>query len=303
MPRILAAADIGSNTAHLLIASVEGNVVTRISDTNEWLALGEKVSRVGHIPAEDAILLRKTMKAFRRLAHLHEAEGLYVFATEAIRKASNGGDILDVLKREGMPVEVIDGKREAEFGVLGAWADCAQPEGEHLMVEVGGGSAQVAGITGGKQPKISYEHSLPLGTGTLIGRLKLTQPSTPAQVKELEKVVLDQISPLVRPCDTVVAVGGVARGLWRSLHPDGNRVVHREELNYLIWATSRLTDNEIAARFNIKLRRAVTLLPGAIVCATLLGCAEQPQMKVSRFGVREGAILEMARGRIKPWRV
>ncbi len=302
MPRILAAADIGSNTAHLLIASVERGVVTRISDTNEWLALGEKVSRVGFIPDEDAILLRKTVKAFHRLAHIHNAEGLYIFATEAIRKASNGLDVLGVLEREGMPVEVIDGKREAEFGLLGAWADCAQPGEGHVMVEVGGGSAQVARINGGEQPEIAEEHSLPLGTGTLIAKLGLTQPSSEAETLALRKVVEDVIAPLVKPASSVFAVGGVARGLWRSLHPDGNQVLCREELEYLIWATARLTDNEIAARFNIKLRRAVTLLPGAVVCATLLGCAEQRQMKVSRFGVREGAVLEMARGRIKRWR-
>ncbi|MEQ1932256.1 MAG: hypothetical protein ABL962_00050 [Fimbriimonadaceae bacterium] len=303
MPRILAAADIGSNTAHLLIASVEGNQVTRISDTNEWLALGEKVSRVGHIPADDAILLRKTLKAFHRLAHIHNAEAMYVFATEAIRKATNGMDILGVLSREGMPVEVIDGKREAEFGLLGAWADCAKTGSNHLMIEVGGGSAQVAVVDGGNPPKITVEHSLPLGTGTLIGRLKLTQPSSPEKVAELRKAVSDMVEPLVSPAESVFAVGGVARGLWRALHPDGNQQICREELEYLIWATARLTDNEIMARFNIKLRRAVTLFPGAVVCATLLGCADQSQMRVSRFGVREGAILEMARGRIKPWLV
>jgi exopolyphosphatase / guanosine-5'-triphosphate,3'-diphosphate pyrophosphatase len=303
MPRILAAADIGSNTAHLLIASVEGRQVTRISDTNEWLALGEKVSRVGFIPADDAILLRKTLKAFRRLAHLHGAEGLYIFATEAIRKAENSADILGVLEREGMPVEVIDGRREAEFGLLGAWADCSQEGENHLMVEVGGGSAQIANITGGIRPTILTEHSLPLGTGTLRARLRLTQPSTDSQLTELTKIVKDMIEPLVRPAKSVFGVGGVARGLWRSLHPDGNQHLCLEELEYLIWATSRLTDNEIAARFNIKLRRAVTLLPGAVVCATLLRCVDQSQLRVSRFGVREGAVLEMAQGRIKPWRV
>lgn len=303
MPRILAAADIGSNTAHLLIASVEGGQVTRISDTNEWLALGEKVSRVGHIPADDAILLRKTLKAFRRLAHLHNAEGLYIFATEAIRKARNSTDILAVLEREGMPVEVIEGRREAEFGLLGAWADCAQPGENHVMIEVGGGSVQIANITGGNRPTINTEHSLPLGTGALRAKLKLTHPTSDSQLMELRKVVKETIEPLVQPAISVFGVGGVARGLWRALHPDGDQHICLEELEYLIWATRRLTDNEISARFNIKLRRAVTLLPGAVVCATLLGCADQTQMRVSRFGVREGAILEMAKGRIKPWRV
>jgi len=50
--RVFAAADIGSNTAHLLVAATDGSLVMRIDNYNEWIPLGEVVTRVGSIPKE-----------------------------------------------------------------------------------------------------------------------------------------------------------------------------------------------------------------------------------------------------------
>jgi len=224
-----------------------------------------------------------------------------------MRKASNGAEVLARLARDGTPIDLIDGRREAEFGLAGAWLDSRSSAERILMVEVGGGSAQVAFAQGRGDdlPMIQEERSLPLGTGALIGRLGITQPSSEAQLADLEEFVKHQLQPAFdgqKPTDTIIGVGGVARGVWRSLHPDGNPVVCREEIDYLIWATRRLTHEEVSARFNVKLRRASTLLPGAVVYRTILECAGADQIRVSRFGVREGAILEMAQGRLKPER-
>lgn len=307
IPQILAAADIGSNTAHLLVAQYDNGKLTRLSDLNEWLSLGEIVTKTGHIPPDTEALLIKTCEAFKRLSRLHQAEGLYIFATEAMRKASNGADVLAKLAKIGTPVDLIDGRREAEYGLAGAWIDGQVDAKRILMVEVGGGSVQVAFADGqgAELPKINDERSLPLGTGALIARLGITQPATNIQVKELKTLVRAELEPAFsgkQTPDAIVGVGGVARGVWRSLHPDGDPFLRYEEIEYLIWAAQRLTNEQIANRFNVKLRRASTLLPGAILYRTILECAGQDQIRVSRFGVREGAILEMAKGRLKPAR-
>ena len=53
------------------------------------------------------------------------------------------------------------------------------------------------------------------------------------------------------------------------------------------------------ARFDVKPKRAGTLLPGALVYLALMQKFQLAEVMVSEFGVREGAILEMARGNIK----
>jgi exopolyphosphatase/pppGpp-phosphohydrolase len=47
------------------------------------------------------------------------------------------------------------------------------------------------------------------------------------------------------------------------------------------------------ARFGVKYKRAATLLPGAAVYLATLKVFRHVSMKVSDYGVREGAILEL----------
>ena len=96
-----------------------------------------------------------------------------------------------------------------------------------------------------------------------------------------------------------MASGGVARGLWRALHPDGEKRLHRAELEYLAWSVQRLTIDRAINRFGVKAKRVGTLLPGAMVYLALMERFDLTEMSVSEFGVREGAILEMARGKVE----
>ena len=51
MNQTYAAADIGSNTVHLLVARLdEKGRLHRIENDSVWLSLGEIVSRLGEIP-------------------------------------------------------------------------------------------------------------------------------------------------------------------------------------------------------------------------------------------------------------
>jgi exopolyphosphatase/guanosine-5'-triphosphate,3'-diphosphate pyrophosphatase len=77
------------------------------------------------------------------------------------------------------------------------------------------------------------------------------------------------------------------------LHPDGERTVHQEELEYAIWVASKHPVETLMARFGVKYKRAATLLPGAAVYLATLKVFRHVSMKVSDYGVREGAILEL----------
>lgn len=300
MGRIIAAGDIGSNTAHLLVAEVVKDRIHRISDTNEWLSLGEKVSQCGEIPPDLVTLLRRTLLAFKRLAHAHHAEGMYVFATEAVRKAKNGEKVLRYLKKEtGLKVELISALQEATLGLRGALLD-TEVEGPYLFCELGGGSLQVATCEHvWKDPVIRTEVSLPLGSGVLIERFGLRGRVASDTIVTLREHIMDVCASQVPTGMTrLLSCGGVARGMIRALHPDGDPVVYADELEYLATACSRLTEEEMCARFRIKPRRAGTLLPGALVFRTILDLAGLETMHVSQYGVREGAVLQIADAKI-----
>lgn len=298
MGRLLSAVDIGSNTVHLLVAEADAEGVRKVAENSEWLGLGEAVGRKGEISTAEADAVIKTLTSYKRISKTAKAEGWYVFGTEALRKAKNSKALIRRLKSEvGIDIDLITSDREAELGLRGTLIDCGGAESS-LFVEVGGGSAQVAEVSA---DRLVSDRSLAIGTGALMARLDLDYPCSPHKVDALRSVVGEALEGALvsfNPEQMVVS-GGVGRGLWRALHPDGDRMLHREELDYLIWATPRLTTTQIIERFRVKARRASTLLPGAIIFRSIMEAYKMDEMLISRFGVREGAILGMVEGSIK----
>ena len=293
MALVIAAADIGSNTAHLLVAEVTDGKLRRLVNESEWLSLGEVVSRTGEIPRKDVLRLLDSMDSFMRLAQANNADQTYIFATEAMRQAKNHDEVLQEIKRKtGLDVDIVTARRETEFSLRAVAMDSPGPD-PFLLVEMGGGSLQIALC---KASRVLEGVSAPIGTGALLARTALEQPPSPEQIVELGRVIRDALDPVddMGAPRRVVAAGGVARGIWRALHPDLDRVIAIQELEHLAWDTARLTSAQITARYGVKQKRAQTLLPGATAFAAVLRLVGQPDMTVSEFGVREGAILEMA---------
>jgi exopolyphosphatase/guanosine-5'-triphosphate,3'-diphosphate pyrophosphatase len=302
MGRTFAAADIGSNTLHLLIAEANGSAVRRLRTAIEWLGLGEIVGREGAIPAPVADTLIATLASFRQAAQSAKAQGIYVFATEAMRSAANQQKIVQRAKKEaGLEVEVISPRREAELSYRGTALDTPVAS-TVALIEVGGGSAQVARCKG---REVLEAVSLPLGTGKLIAQTFLGQPCTEEQLDMLYHLIDESAvwAGSVAPVGRVIGSGGVLRGIWRALHPDGARLLAVEELDYIAWSAARLTIDQVTRRFDVKPKRAATLVPGALVVKALLRQLGHSVVTVSEFGVREGAILEMAEGKVELCRV
>lgn len=290
MGAVFATADIGSNTVHLLVADVTGTSIRRIVNESEWLNLGQIVSREGKIPRVASDRLLSVLTKYKNLSVAQGAKKVYVFATEAMRVAQNHDDVLARIKSNtGIKVELISSVREAELSWRGALVDCGGSF-PATLVEIGGGSVQVATFS---PEGLRSQVSLPLGTGRLLAQVPLEYPIGSFGLGLLQSAIEDQLQlDNLGHRTRLVGSGGVIRGLWRALHPDGERKLDRRELEYLIWSASRLEVGQIAARFNVRLQRAQTLLPGALTLLKIMERLEDDEIIVSEFGVREGAILE-----------
>lgn len=298
MVRTFAAADIGSNTAHLLVAATDGELVMRVDNLNEWIPLGEVVTRQGEIPKDVIEMLILAMKEFKRVASSKKVSGFYVFATEGTRMARNHLAVLEKIQKEtGVRVEVISPAREAELSFRGTQLD-TRNLGAKILFEVGGGSAQIAVI---EEDRILEQVSLPLGTGRVIAETGIANPCPEYALKAADNYIKRRLQecPVKQTSKLAVISGGVGRGLWRALHPDGEKVLSRYEIEYLRKSVQNLSIDRIVSRFNVKGKRAGTLLPGSLVYLALMDHFGVEECVVSEFGVREGAILELAMGRIK----
>lgn len=297
MTRTFAAADIGSNTAHLLVGATDGELVMRIDNFNEWIPLGEMVTLQRKIPKEIVNQLVAAVGEFKKIASNRRAECLYVFATEAMRMAENHEAVINKIRSAtGIAVEIITPAREAELSVRGILLD-TRHYGADLMFEIGGGSVQIGRLANGV---LAESESLPLGTGRLIAQSGLRSPCPEYAYSAAESYIESTLAKgkLQGTAKRAIATGGVARGLWRALHPDSEKVITLTEVEYMVYASSRLPVDRIVARFGVKPKRAGTLLPGALVYRALMQKFGITEMVISEFGIREGAVLEMAAGKV-----
>lgn len=269
----------------------------RVDNVNEWIGLGEEVARTGFISDESITRLSAVIKDFRKAAASNQALGLFVFATEAMRCASNHKAVIDRIKKEtGVAVEIITPKQEAAFSFRGIQLD-TPAVGASVIIEVGGGSAQVLSTAAGDMRE---EISLPLGTGRLAADCELGEGVTQETVAKAETYVDKMVESIEVKRQHALAIGsgGVVRGIWRALHRDGEKRIETYELDYLIRTATNLSVPRLMERFDVKAKRAATLLPGAIVFRSILRRFGLDAIAVSEFGVREGAVQEMDAGRV-----
>ncbi len=116
--------DLGTNSFHLLIADAQPDGhIDPIVQEKEMLRLGDVVSTYGSIPPTAADQAVATVRRFRLLADAAGADEIHARATSAIRRAENGGELVDRIEEEtGVVVDVISGLEEARliFGAVRA---------------------------------------------------------------------------------------------------------------------------------------------------------------------------------------
>ena len=163
------ALDLGTNNCRLLIARPVENGFTVVDAFSRIVRLGEGLSTSGRL-SDDAMdravgaLAVCADKLRRRNVSLSRS-----VATEACRRAENGADFVERVRREtGIVLDVIDPQEEARLAVLGCHKLLEPGDGPALIFDIGGGSTervlvdQVEGI-----PKIRSWWSAPWGVVSL----------------------------------------------------------------------------------------------------------------------------------------
>jgi exopolyphosphatase/guanosine-5'-triphosphate,3'-diphosphate pyrophosphatase len=153
--------DIGTNTVKLLVADVQDGNVSPVVEKDRTTRLGEGVNeskRLSHTAIARTIqAIGDFLGEARRLG----AQDVQALTTSAARDAVNRSEFLEgVLCQCGLEVQVITGEREAELIFLGVSSDPEWSQDPILVLDVGGGSAE---IIEGQAGRLELFQSLPLG--------------------------------------------------------------------------------------------------------------------------------------------
>ena len=167
----LAAIDIGSNAARLLITDVipgpQGkDDFIKVALVRVPLRLGFDVFDKGEISEAKAEKILKTIRSYKLLLEVYEVKHLKACATSAMRDAANAGEIIRKVKAEtGIGIQVISGDQEASLIYENHVAENMTTEESYLYIDVGGGSTELTFFSDGK---LVFKKSFNIGTIRLL---------------------------------------------------------------------------------------------------------------------------------------
>jgi exopolyphosphatase / guanosine-5'-triphosphate,3'-diphosphate pyrophosphatase len=298
---VLSVLDLGSNSFHLAAYRVRGRGrLEKVARTKEMCRLGAGTLWNGSI--DDAAWRRGSAaldRLYRRAGG--DADRLIAVATSAIRDAANGPDFCRAARRRlGLDIEVLSGEEEARLIYWGARSALPREAGRVAVIDVGGGSAEIAA---GDRQGCALSVCLPLG----VLRLRdLPLERVAAHVRSVARPALTELRAFAP--ERVLLTSGSARrlaglALGLGLGRADQRELSRAALAGIGAALPQLRPADLAA-LGVEEGRWDTIRHAAIVFDTLLDMAAAPVALVSPRGLREGvALRELGRtGRIEPAR-
>jgi exopolyphosphatase/guanosine-5'-triphosphate,3'-diphosphate pyrophosphatase len=272
--------ELGSNSFQLHGFHVSsGGIVRRRWGHKRTVRLAEGL-RDGQLAGEYA---RRGIEAVEQLlADSPEQWPLIAIATSAVREAQNRNLLLGPLaNRFGIVPRVLSGQDEARTAFAGALASIESDLGRVAVVDIGGGSTEVAL---GDRRVVEFVHSARVGT-------LLRERALPTFERELQPV-LRALSP--RRPDHVIFASGSARALRRLLVAQGllqpGSSIPLLLLERIVPVLPGISPSELS-RYGVGLERQATLPTGALLVLAAAKALGASCVEVAEGGLREGAAL------------
>lgn len=282
----LAAIDIGSNAARLLIADVTDNQngkvqFNKLNLVRVPLRPGFDVFEKGEISKEKRGMVLQTMKAYGHLINAYGVSHVIACATSAMRDARNSSDLIRKIKLEtGLDIEIISGDFEASLIYENHVAENMDTDHSYLYIDVGGGSTELTFFADGK---LIFKQSFNIGTIRLLKDMV-------ADDKWNE--VKDFIKNRTKGYKKIVAIGtggNINKVFSLSKRKDGKPL----SLDLLKDYYKEISSYSVADRIDVyKLRedRADVIVPALQIYINVMRWSDAEEIYVPKIGLADGLI-------------
>lgn len=288
----IAAIDIGSNAARLLINEViepkKGKPeFTKLNLLRIPLRLGMDVFTNGEIGPEREKMVVDSMKVFSDLMKIYGVEHYRACATSAMRDAKNGVKIREMVKKtSGIDIEIISGDEEASLVYENHVAEGLDKDFSYLYIDVGGGSTELTFYENGK---VKYKNSFNIGTIRLLNNL-VTEDHWKDMKEEIRKNINSK--------KTVVAIGSggnINKVFSMSKTKDG-KPLFLSGLKNTYKELSLLSVPERMAKHNLREDRADVLVPALEIFTKVMTWSDINKIFVPKISVADGLIHQIYDG-------
>ncbi len=304
-----AAVDIGSNSVRMMAAEIGHGETQILVEERQVTRLGESVFREGKISKAALDFLCATLAKMAAAYGQLDIAGVRAVATSAVRDARNQAEFLErTAGALGTNVEIISGQEEARLIHLGVEARWPRPRERTLIVDVGGGSAELIISQGGQSIDTV---SRPLGAVRLTEMFLKTDPPLPEELNRLDGYIREKLAPFhkrhsAEKFDRALATSATAAAVVCAI----NRIprLKREEADRSRASTGQIRDlyaalsaTSVSARRKlpgIGPKRAEIVVAGTAVFLRVLEIFGHRSLFYCAAGVRDGIIADLAARRV-----
>jgi exopolyphosphatase/guanosine-5'-triphosphate,3'-diphosphate pyrophosphatase len=309
----IAAIDIGSHTARLLVSKTIGSpgLFQPLIRKRSYIRLAQCFDhQKGEGIGPEAI--DRTLSAltdFSIVAGKYDVNKIHAVATGVVRRAANRDHFIDLIhSKTDIKVNVISGEREAELTRKGVLHGLNIETGPFVIFDLGGGTTEF--IIGEKED--AQIKSLPLGAAVLTQGFLRSDPPKKEKLEILENHV-DEVLEGAFQKETdlgndhlMVGTGGTVTTLAALIYQIGVQDINPERLNGLVLRKDQIGDlfeqlksltiDERLRLPGLDQGRADVILAGIMVVIRILHCFRSVLMKVSLSDLLEGILITYLEG-------
>jgi exopolyphosphatase / guanosine-5'-triphosphate,3'-diphosphate pyrophosphatase len=282
----LAAIDIGSNAARLLIQDV---IITpkgkpefvKMALVRVPLRLGFDVFDNGRISEDKAEKFVTTIKAYKNLLDVYEVEHLITAATSAMRDAENAPQLVRRIKEEtGIDIRVISGEEEANYIYENHFADNLNRDESYLYIDVGGGSTELTFFSDGR---LVTQKSFNIGTIRLL-KNQVNQEHW-AEMRQFIREKLRGHHHI-----TAIGTGGNINKVFSLSKRKEGKPLNLELLRNYYNEFSALTVQQRISVYGLREDRADVIVPALLIYINVMNWADAEDIFVPKIGLADGLI-------------
>jgi len=282
----LAAIDIGSNAARLLISdAIPGSrgrpEFVKVSLVRVPLRLGFDVFDKAEISAVKAEKILKTIKSYKYLLDVYDVKHLKACATSAMRDAGNSAEIIRKVKSEtGIEIKVISGQEEASFIYENHIAEGLTDAESYLYIDVGGGSTELTFFSDGK---LVFKESFNIGTIRL-----LKNQVSEARWDEMKEFIKAKTKGYHHV--TAIGSGGNINKIFSLSKRKEGKPLSLDLLRDYYKEFSNLSVTQRISLYKLREDRADVIVPALLIYINVMRWADAEEIFVPKIGLADGLI-------------
>lgn len=295
--------DLGTNTCNLLIAEYNSSNFQILHQSKQLVKLGDDKIKKNEISPAATQRTIHAFQAHKETIQQYKTEMVRVFATSAIRSASNKIEYLEKINKDsGWIIKVISGEKEAELifkGVLLALKEINKPT---VILDIGGGSNE---LILAEKNKILWKESRPTGMARIVNQFKISDPIQTNEIEQIQAYFSDQHKEALNQSakiniQTLIGCSGAfdtIADLIDQVSPgEKQRIKQHITIEDFYKIYTSLINSKRSERINMKgmdMVRTDLIVPAIILIELLVRKIGIKEINQTDFALREGALYEI----------